>query len=136
MDDARRRPRKQPVNYLEIYDCDSGLFIGHVVDITADGLRVYSEKVIMPGQTYSLRLTSAQFTESAQEIRFHAVCRWSKECTGHLLQGSFAAGFEITRLSLEDSERLEKMLASSWFRDWRQLPDYEAIRRETGFPER
>jgi hypothetical protein len=136
MSDSRRQPRKRPINYLEIYNCDTGKFLGNVVDITEDGLRVYSERVVIPGRTYSVRLTSAQFTDAREEIRFDAVCRWCKECTGHLLQGSFAAGFEITRLSVEDSELLHKLLGSSWFRDWRQLPDYEAIRRETGFPQK
>ena len=134
MTDSRRRPRKRPVNYLEVYNCDTGKFLGNVVDITADGLRLYSELVVIPGRTYAMRLTSAHFTDAREEIRFHAVCRWCKECTGHLLKGSFAAGFEITRLSVDDSESLNGMLQSPWFRDWRQLPDYEQIRRETGFP--
>ena len=136
MDDTRRRPRRRPVKYLEIYSDDSNEFIGSIVDITADGFRVFSERVLIPGETYGLKLNSGQITETAVEIHFHAVCRWSKECTGHLLEGSFAAGFEITRLSLEDSDKLEQLLTSSWFRDWRQLPDYEAVRRETGFPEK
>jgi hypothetical protein len=44
-------------------------------------------------------------------------------------------GFEFKDLSPTDRDLIEQMIESSWFRDWRQVPDYEAIRQETGYPE-
>jgi hypothetical protein len=134
MSEARRLERKQPINYLEVYHLDTGQFIGSVVDITTKGLRLYGEEPMELGRKQRMRLVSSRVPDVKVEITFEAVCVWCRECTGHLLAGSFGTGFEFTRISSENIEAIQEMLRSSWFRDWRQLPDYETIRRETGFP--
>ncbi len=134
MSEERRLPRKQPINYLEVYHLDTGQFIGSVVDITTRGVRLYGEKPMETDRRYRMRLISARVPDAKVEITFEALCVWSRECTGHLMAGSYSTGFQFTRISEENVCAIEDLLHSSWFRDWRQLPDYETIRNETGFP--
>ena len=135
MNSSRRaRSRKQPATYLEIYDRQTDNFVGTVVDFTVSGLRLYTENPLEPGHTYQWRLILHEPIQDHAQIVFDATCRWCKECSGKLLAGSFAAGLELTAIDQENRSLVEAMLDSAWFRDWRQLPDYEAIRRETGFP--
>jgi len=134
MKDARRQKRKQPVLYLEVYGRVTGEFIGNVVDITTGGIRLYGEKILKPGVIYPMRLVLPQPVKGAGEIEFDGKCRWCKEYRQHTLAGSYGVGLEFRNIPPRSVEIIEQMMASSWFRDWRQLPDYEAIRNETGFP--
>ena len=131
----REHTRKQPTGYLEIYDRNSRKFVGTVVDFTISGMRLYAEKPLESGTAYQWYLSLHEPIHGQNKIPLEAECRWCRECTGKLLAGSFAAGMEFTSLSSLDRELIESMLDSPWFRDWRQLPDYEALRQETGFPE-
>jgi hypothetical protein len=134
MSESRRLSRKQPINYLEVYHLDTGDFVGSVVDITTKGIRLYGEKPLELGRKQRLRLISSRIPDAKVEITFEGVCVWCKECTGNLLAGSYGTGFEFSRISEDSLCAIEDVLQSSWFRDWRQLPDYETIRRESGFP--
>ena len=136
MSEARRQNRKRPVNYLEVYDRGNGKFMGNVIDMTNRGVRLHGERELIPDHTYTLKLVPAKFLEKREEIEFDAVCRWCNPCTGTLLKGSYGAGLEFVNLNVEVFEQIDNMINSAWFRDWHQLPDYAAIRKETGFPEK
>ncbi len=135
MPSRREHFRKQPINYLEIFESDSGKFVGTVVDFNVTGLKLHTSRPLEVGTTYRWKLALREPIRGEAQILFDVVCRWCKEYTGHLLAGTFASGMEFSCVSENDRELIETMLDSSWFRDWRQLPDYEEIRRESEFPE-
>ncbi len=136
MSDSRILPRKRPINYLEVYDRNTGKFMGSVVNMTVKGCRLAAEEPLEPKTRYSLKLNLPQPIQKYTAINFDAVCRWCKEYTQTLLAGTYGMGFEFTEVSPTDQDLIEQMIESSWFHDWRQVPDYEAIRKEAGFPEK
>ncbi|MCP4685268.1 MAG: hypothetical protein GY867_07445 [bacterium] len=136
MSEARILKRKKPINYLEVYDRNTGGFVGSVVDMTVKGCRLTAEEPLEPEVVYNLKLNLPQPIQKYTAVNFDAVCRWCKEYSRSLMSGSFGMGLEFYKLSPTDRDLIELMLESSWFRDWRQAPDYESIRKETGFPEK
>ncbi len=133
----RRTGRRQkPVGYLEVYDQNSEGFLGSLVDITPGGLRLLAQNSPVLGRKYTMRLRLPQPILGGDAIRFVAACRWQTACNLPLMRDHFHAGFEIVDITAHDAELLQTMLTSSWFRDWRQLPDYDAVRRESGYPEK
>jgi hypothetical protein len=118
-----------------VYDRNTGKFMGSVVDMTVKGCRLAAEEPLDHDVLYNLKLNLPQPIQKYTAINFDAVCRWCKEYTGSLQAGTYGMGFEFKDLSPTDRDLIEQMIESSWFRDWRQDPDYEAIRHETGYPE-
>ena len=134
MSDSRSKYRRQPVNYLEIYDPDEQKFMGNVVDITTEGVRLSSEKPLKPGCRYRMRLRLPEEISGQTEVVFEGICRWCNEYHQGFLAGYYGAGLELTNMTPRIKETLTLLINGSWFRDWRQLPNYEAIRRESGYP--
>lgn|GEM_PF-577172 len=132
--ESRSSDRLRPVNYLEVYSCHTQKLIGSLVDITSRGLRLLCNESPEVGKTYAMQLRLPQPIKAAEEIHFEALCRWNMPSQSSLLAGTFSAGFEIVEIDPVSCDVLDAMLKSSWFRDWRQLPDYQAIRNETGYP--
>lgn len=136
MSDSRILRRRRPINYLEVYDRNTGKFVGSLVDLNVKGCRLSAEIPLELEVCYNLKLNLPQPIQKYTAINFDAVCRWSKGYSQSLLEGTYGMGLEFTSVSAIDRDLVEQMIDSPWFRDWRQLPDYDAIRRETGFPER
>lgn len=136
MTDLRTHPRKRPINYLEVYERNTGEFVGSLADLTIKGCRLAAEKPLEPEITYNLKLNLPQPIQKYTAINFDAVCRWCKNYDRPLVESTYGIGLEFVDVSPTDRDLIEQMIASSWFRDWRQVPDYEAIRAETGFPQR
>jgi len=130
----RGQQRKQPINYLEVYNRESCQFMGRILDITTGGMRLFGEVPFEENNTYEMKLTFPQPIKKIEEVSFDAKCVWCVEYTHSFFRGSHSAGFKLTNLSTADRELLESLINSPWFRDWRLLPDYEAIRRETDYP--
>lgn len=133
--DKRRQSRKTPVNYIEVYNADTEEFFGSLADLNVGGLRLLAPRELNRDRSYPLRLRLPRSIGEADEIHFTAACRWQTACSNALLEGSYHAGLEIVDLTPLDADLLSNLLTSAWFRDWRQLPDYDRIRRETGYPE-
>ncbi|HOP06133.1 MAG TPA: PilZ domain-containing protein [candidate division Zixibacteria bacterium] len=131
----RRHPRKKPINYIEIYDSETDEFLGSLADLNIGGLRLLAQHELARNRTYSMRMRLPRSVDETEEIFFSAACRWQLACTSALLRGSYHIGLEIVDIAPFDADMISSLLASSWFRDWRQLPDYDRMRRETGYPE-
>jgi len=134
MPDSRSERRAQPVNYFEVYDRTDGRFMGKLYDINTGGLRLSSENEFRPYVLYHFRLRLPQPIRGEREVEFDAICKWTMEYKTHLLAGTYTAGFQISYLAFEHRELIQTMIRSPWFRDWREAPDYETIRRETDYP--
>ena len=48
--DVRAYKRRHLIYYLEVYDDETGDLLGHLVDITLQGLKLTSKKEIMTGE--------------------------------------------------------------------------------------
>lgn len=85
MKDRRNIKRWSLLLFLPIYETESGEVLGHVADITADGLMVFSKKAIALNQIFSLKVKCSDLRESLLfnpgddevDIEFLAESRWT-----------------------------------------------------------
>jgi hypothetical protein len=133
VDDARRNSRLKPINYFEVYDFSTGAYLGNLVDVSEGGLRVLTDDPMNPGDTHELRLRLPKEILGSNEIIVKTECRWCNECSSPLLAGTFGIGLQIRDLDPETARRIEAFIKSSYFHDWRQLPDYKTADAATTF---
>ena len=90
--ERRTMKRRHLIYYLRVWDADSGELLGHVVDITTEGLMLISERPLPAGQVYRLEIRWRQPADALDEaapeaeevsemvehcLRFRAETLWS-----------------------------------------------------------
>lgn len=107
MDDRRQHSRFNTELQLEIFELHSGVRIGRVVDLSADGFMLFSDTPQTPDALVECRLVSEQLIEGIGEIRFGADCLWSRP--GADGQHSWA-GYHIIDLAEDQAAALAVVL--------------------------
>ncbi|MFV2058611.1 MAG: PilZ domain-containing protein [Thiohalomonadales bacterium] len=75
--EQRRLKRWQLVNYLRVFDAIEGKLLGHLVDVSKDGIMILSSEPLVCGREYKLRmerLSNSEFTH----FELTAIGQWSK----------------------------------------------------------
>ena len=111
---VRDLPRNYTVFRVPIYDAMHDRLLGRVVDVTEKGLKVIGQKV-EAGTKMHLIVQCPDLLDFVP-IEFEAICRWSKSEE----EGSFAGGFEITKIEERHLSELRKMIEMNAFTrfDW------------------
>lgn len=73
----RALKRRHLIYYLEVYDNGSDTLLGHVVDITTQGIKLVSKHPIETGKTFSLRMTLPEGYFDEKVLTFEAKSMWS-----------------------------------------------------------
>lgn len=68
--------RRSLIYYLAVHDADNGALVGHLVDITTDGLKLIAPVPIAPDSVFRLRLTLPEHYFDERELIFLARSRW------------------------------------------------------------
>ena len=75
--EQRRLKRWQLVNYLRVFDAVSGDLLGHLMDLTEEGIMLLSNETLPCGQKFQLRME--RLSEGTfSNIRLTAKSLWSK----------------------------------------------------------
>ncbi|MEM7020581.1 MAG: PilZ domain-containing protein [Pseudomonadota bacterium] len=83
-DDRRRVKRRELVLYLEVFDAENDILLGHLADINTGGIMLFGEDKIPLQEEYTLEIRLAD-SEAAiiydndgdRNIRFNAESRWA-----------------------------------------------------------
>ncbi|MDH5525245.1 MAG: PilZ domain-containing protein [Desulfobulbaceae bacterium] len=76
-DDIRALKRRHLIYYLEVYNDETNDLMGHLVDITTEGLKLVSKEKIPEKQTFKLRMSLPEGYFEQKVLRFEATSRWS-----------------------------------------------------------
>jgi len=98
MNDQRKTPRRAANEVLEVADQITGVQIGRVVNISAEGLMLLGQEPIITGSVYQLELCLRTTGEDESKISFGAEAVWTMEATQ---PDSFWTGFRIIDISNE-----------------------------------
>ncbi len=104
--------RRQMIYYLEVMERDSNRLIGHVVDITPEGMLVMSEKPLEIHRTFALKIPFKKPAGPKEFLQFNARCKW---CTREMHANFYDTGFEMMGLDPEAVEALEYIIESMCF---------------------
>jgi len=126
MKNQRLETRTDMSEYVEVYERGTDHFLGHVVDLSPEGMRVLGlrpfEISALPTMPLDLHVTGVG--EGRNPIAVEAAGVWCEEETNPDLSNFYSAGFKFVSLSSTDTRRIERLIEDSAFRDWRRIPTY------------
>ena len=122
MGDKRRLKRWHLIYYLRVFECENEQLLGHLVDITTEGLMLISEARIPNGREFDLRMEIP--TDGAvRNVTLKAHSVWSD----HDINRSFYdTGFELVDPSEETIELIREIIDELHFDGKPELTREEA----------
>jgi hypothetical protein len=76
---TRSQKRWNLVYYLRVFNADNGELLGHIVDLTTDGLMIISESCVAINQHCRLKMEVPIDNEIIKSIELEAKSLWSKK---------------------------------------------------------
>jgi hypothetical protein len=114
MADRRKVKRRHLIYYLRVFDRSSGRQLGHLVDLTPEGMMVMSERPIRVGRKVELKMTLPGDTEREQAVEFDATSLWTSEDVN---PDFYDTGFKFEKISRKHLAQLETLIDDFGFRD-------------------
>lgn len=111
---SRKFKRRHLIYYLRIYDRKTEVLIGHLADITTDGIMLVSEEPIKAESVFNFKMTLPAEIEGSRDITFDAFSVW---CKKDVNPDFYATGFKISNIEARDIELIEILIDSFGFRD-------------------
>lgn len=111
-DERRGILRRHLIYYLRVWDLQTNELLGHIVDITTDGVMLISEKEIAVDKRYDLEIRWHNPEDEFQKIRFRAQSRWS---SNDVNPDFYDTGFELLDPSEEVLEPIRQMIMEYGF---------------------
>jgi hypothetical protein len=97
-----------------VFDVTDGQLIGHLVDITKEGLMLISELPLINEKQYSFRMVLPAEILNKGELTFVATVIW---CKKDVNPDFYATGFRMVSISDEDMAIIESLIHRYGFND-------------------
>jgi hypothetical protein len=111
---SRKIKRRHLIYYLRVYDAAKGQLVGHIADISTDGIMIISESSIPPNTDFKLKMIMPNETAGNKELIFQATSLWSKKDVN---PDFYANGFKLHDLNSSNAELIEYLIDAFGFRD-------------------
>jgi len=110
----RRRRRRHLFYYLKVFDGATGRLLGHLVDVTQDGLMLLASQPLPTDSAYRLRLELPQELDGQHELLLDARAVW---CRRDVNPDYYGVGFELVRIARGSRGLVESMIYKFGFAD-------------------
>ncbi|MEJ2032688.1 MAG: PilZ domain-containing protein [Deltaproteobacteria bacterium] len=110
--EARVLKRRHLIYYLEVHNQESGELLGHLVDITTQGIKLVSKKPLVPDKVYHLQMTLPEGYFRDKEIRFTARVLWT---SNDVNPDFYDAGFEVSQMDERTKDIIAQLIAQLGF---------------------
>jgi len=114
MENKRRLKRRHLIYYLRVFDVSNGQLVGHLVDITKEGLMLISELPLENEKHYNFRMVLPAEILNKAELLFSATVIW---CKKDVNPDFYATGFRLVTISDEDMVIIESLIHRYGFND-------------------
>lgn len=112
--DRRKLKRRHIVFYSRVFDRNTGALLGHLMDLTVEGLMLISDHPINTGHTYHLRMDLPEDAKSKPYLNFDAHCLW---CRPDINPAFYNAGFKVLNMGRDDMNMIDNMIDEYGFRE-------------------
>ncbi len=79
MSDRRTLHRRHLIYYLKVLDRETEELLGHLVDITEEGLMIVSENCLKEGKLMKMKMLLPREIEEKEQIEFDARSMWCRK---------------------------------------------------------
>ena len=110
----RKLQRRHLIYYLRVFNRNTGALIGHLVDLTREGLMLISEGPQAAETGLPLRMALPEEIFGRAQLDFEARCMWSRR---DINPSFFVSGYKISQIAPHDMESLEGLITEYGFRD-------------------
>ena len=112
--EKRKIKRRHIIYYLKVFDSETDLLLGQLVNITTDGFQMVGEEPIAPGIGLDLKMQLPEKIHNKKIINFNAECMW---CKRDVNPSYFSTGFEYRDISKDDLNIINSLIYDFSFHD-------------------
>ena len=112
MTEQRRHKRNYLIYYLRVFDRNTDELLGHLVDITTEGLMLVSEKPIEANKVFQLKMDLPEEIRGSKQIPFDAESKW---CKNDINPDFYDTGFLLINVSPGDLVIIEQLIRDFFF---------------------
>jgi hypothetical protein len=109
--EKRKQQRRHLIYYLKILNSDENILIGHVIDITTEGLMMLSEQRIEHGEVLNVTLEMPQDLK-IEPLHLTMQCMWSRPDVNPEYQ---ASGYLFVDHSDTARKTIQRLISSIGF---------------------
>jgi hypothetical protein len=106
--------RSHLVYYLRVFTTDTHRLLGHVADITPEGLMVVSEQPVQVGREMGLRVVLPRAINGRVEVELGALSLWSR---GDANPDLYDTGFRFVHIDDDDRAVIRRLVEEYGFAD-------------------
>ncbi len=114
MFDKRKLKRRHPIYYLKVFDHGTGEHIGHLVDITPEGLLLVSPNPRTIQEVIDMRVELPTVIGGKEELIVKGCCVW---CRRDVNPDLYGAGYHFEEIQSDDARIIERLIARFGFND-------------------
>ena len=111
--EKRQLHRVHLIYYLRIFDSETDRNVGHLVDITVQGIMMISEEPVESKKDYSYKMKLPGIIQGRDEIEFTAHCLW---CKKDINPEFYVSGYKINVLSSQDIKAITSLINAYGFK--------------------
>ena len=112
--EKRKLKRRHLIYYLRVFDRNTDVLIGHLVDITPDGILLISERSIETNQIFQLKMVLPAEILGMEQLYFDAK---SVRCQKDINPDFFNIGFQLQKVARNHFLVIEQLIDDLGFRD-------------------
>lgn len=112
MTEKRIFKRRQLIYYLEVKDAETDKLIGHVVDLTPEGLMLMSEAPIAINTTFCFKIPLKKRLSARGFLQVNVKSRW---CTKDMYADYYDTGFELINVDRELIKEITQLIETFCF---------------------
>ncbi len=107
MHNSRKRPRKNTPHVVKAIEVATGAPLGRIVDVTAEGMMLVTDRDLEIGQRFGVRLNLPVMIQYRSDVELEAVVRWTSPDAN---PDFHKVGFEFVSIEGEDGLLLEEVM--------------------------
>jgi len=112
--EKRKLKRRHLIYYLRVFDRNTGDLIGHLVDITPDGILLISEHYVETNQIFQLKMVLPAEILGMEQLHFDAK---SIRCQKDTNPDFYNIGFQLQKVARNHFFVIEQLIDDLGFRD-------------------
>ena len=109
MEEQRRADRFQVSYFVRIFFDGINYVIGHIVDISATGMRILSDRPLVPDSDYLLYIDLKEFEDVGQDVAFNARCIWIRKDED---SGAYSSGMHLQNIGEKEQDIIDRLIES------------------------